>query len=75
MGTQRAIQIWIHDGSDAQRRWAGGVAGEPPAGDGFFVAPTILADLAPDAAAARQEIFGPVGPDLPGSDAPAAWMR
>ncbi len=36
------------------------IVGELPAGDGFFVAPTILADLAPDAAAARQEIFGPV---------------
>ncbi len=36
------------------------IAGETPQGDGFFVPPTILADLANDATAAIQEIFGPV---------------
>ncbi|NND89963.1 MAG: aldehyde dehydrogenase [Granulosicoccus sp.] len=36
------------------------IAGDTPKGDGFFVPPTILADLAPDAIAASQEIFGPV---------------
>ena len=36
------------------------IAGETPQGDGFFVPPTILADLANDATAASQEIFGPV---------------
>lgn len=36
------------------------IAGESPTGDGFFVAPTILADLAPDANAVSEEIFGPV---------------
>ena len=36
------------------------IAGSTPDGDGLFVAPTILADLSPDAAAANQEIFGPV---------------
>ena len=36
------------------------ITGETPQGDGLFVPPTILADLAPDATAASQEIFGPV---------------
>ncbi|MFT4727200.1 MAG: aldehyde dehydrogenase (NAD+) [Granulosicoccus sp.] len=36
------------------------IAADLPAGEGFFVAPTILTDLAPDADAATQEIFGPV---------------
>jgi 1-pyrroline-5-carboxylate dehydrogenase len=29
-------------------------------GDGYFVQPTVIADLAPDAKVAREEIFGPV---------------
>ncbi len=43
-----------------QREGARVIADATPAGDGFFVAPTILIDLAPYAAAARQEIFDPV---------------
>jgi acyl-CoA reductase-like NAD-dependent aldehyde dehydrogenase len=34
--------------------------GARPAGRGFFVAPTVLDGVAPSAAAARHEIFGPV---------------
>ncbi len=44
------------------------ISGETPDGDGLFVSPTILADLAVDAAAARQEIFGPVVTSLAFSD-------
>jgi phenylacetaldehyde dehydrogenase len=29
-------------------------------GDGFFFSPTVIADLAPDSAVVREEIFGPV---------------
>jgi aldehyde dehydrogenase (NAD+) len=37
-------------------------------GDGFYVAPTILADVDPDSAAAREEIFGPVACAFPFDD-------
>jgi acyl-CoA reductase-like NAD-dependent aldehyde dehydrogenase len=33
--------------------------------DGFFVQPTVLADVAPDSALAQQEVFGPVLSILP----------
>lgn len=44
------------------------IAGDTPDGEGLFVSPTILADLAADAAAANQEIFGPVVTSLAFSD-------
>jgi RHH-type proline utilization regulon transcriptional repressor/proline dehydrogenase/delta 1-pyrroline-5-carboxylate dehydrogenase len=34
--------------------------GEVPAGDGYFIAPTIFAEVRPDARIAQEEIFGPV---------------
>ena len=34
--------------------------GEAPAGDGYFVGPTILVDVKPDMSVVREEIFGPV---------------
>jgi acyl-CoA reductase-like NAD-dependent aldehyde dehydrogenase len=34
--------------------------GPPPDGDGFFVAPTVLADVAQDSPLVQEEIFGPV---------------
>jgi len=44
------------------------ITNDPPADDGLFVSPTILADLSVDAAAANQEIFGPVVTSLAFSD-------
>lgn len=35
-------------------------AGKVPPGDGYFVAPTLFIDAAPDSQIAREEIFGPV---------------
>ena len=34
--------------------------GKVPEGDGFFIAPTIFAEVAPTARVAKEEIFGPV---------------
>ena len=38
------------------------VGGSPVAGDGYFYQPTVLANVANDAAILGQEIFGPVAP-------------
>jgi succinate-semialdehyde dehydrogenase / glutarate-semialdehyde dehydrogenase len=38
------------------------VGGEPVNGRGYFFAPTVLAEVPPDARALREEIFGPVAP-------------
>jgi betaine-aldehyde dehydrogenase len=37
-------------------------------GDGYFVEPTVFADVARDATIAREEIFGPVGAVMPFDD-------
>jgi betaine-aldehyde dehydrogenase len=36
------------------------IRGEQPDGPGYWFAPTVLAPVAPDARAAREEIFGPI---------------
>lgn len=36
------------------------MGGEPLPGPGFFIAPTVLADVTPEMRVAREEIFGPV---------------
>jgi succinate-semialdehyde dehydrogenase/glutarate-semialdehyde dehydrogenase len=47
---------------DGARVLVGGAAGD---GDGHFYPPTVLADVAVDAAIVRTEIFGPVAPVCP----------
>ncbi|MGD0198584.1 MAG: aldehyde dehydrogenase family protein [Solirubrobacteraceae bacterium] len=42
--------------------------GSAPGGPGFWFAPTVLAPIAPDARAVREEIFGPVVAVLPFKD-------
>jgi acyl-CoA reductase-like NAD-dependent aldehyde dehydrogenase len=53
--------------SDAVGEGATAVAGgqRPDLDDGFYVAPTLLADATNDMAAAQEEIFGPVGVAIP----------
>ncbi len=36
------------------------LGGAPVAGEGYFIAPTIIADIAPDARLSQEEVFGPV---------------
>jgi 1-pyrroline-5-carboxylate dehydrogenase len=50
---------YIEIGKQEGRLVAGGCAVETPEG-GYFIAPTIFSDVAPDARLAQEEIFGPV---------------
>ena len=54
---QRHIQIGVDEGA----RLVCGGAGRPDGrNQGYFVKPTVFADVAPDMTIAREEIFGPV---------------
>jgi acyl-CoA reductase-like NAD-dependent aldehyde dehydrogenase len=44
------------------------VGGEPGSGKGYFVKPTLFADVKNDMRIAREEIFGPVGAAIPFKD-------
>ncbi len=50
---------YIEVGKQEGRLVAGGNAVESP-GNGYFIAPTIFSDIAPNARLAQEEIFGPV---------------
>jgi 1-pyrroline-5-carboxylate dehydrogenase len=54
---RKKILEYIETGKKEGRVIAGG---EPMEGDGSFVAPTVIADVAPDAVISQEEIFGPV---------------
>ena len=56
--SMKSILDYIETGKKEGRLVAGGSALE---GDGgYFIAPTVIADVAPDARIAQEEIFGPV---------------
>jgi 1-pyrroline-5-carboxylate dehydrogenase len=52
-----SIQGYIEVGKQEGRLVMGGGAGSP---EGYFIQPTIFADVPPDARIAQEEIFGPV---------------
>jgi 1-pyrroline-5-carboxylate dehydrogenase len=54
-----SILGYIATGKKEGRLIAGGSAAETKAG-GYFIEPTVIADIAPDAVIAQEEIFGPV---------------
>ncbi len=54
---QQTIMDYINVGKREGRLAAGG---EPGDGEGFFVQPTVFADIDPQARIAQEEIFGPV---------------
>lgn len=56
-GAMRSIMEYIDIGKNEGRLLAGGEKGP---GDGYFIQPTIFADVDPKARIAREEIFGPV---------------
>jgi len=58
---QERVQTWIRRGCDEGATLAVGGAEAPPELDkGFYVQPTVFADVTADMAIAREEIFGPV---------------
>jgi aldehyde dehydrogenase (NAD+) len=54
--------------SEGARLVAGGPGDVPEAGPGYFIRPTVFADVDPNMAIAQQEIFGPVLSALPFDD-------
>ncbi len=54
---QEKILRYAETGAREGRLLTGAEKGDP---DGFFVKPTVVADVAPDATIAQEEIFGPV---------------
>jgi 1-pyrroline-5-carboxylate dehydrogenase len=58
-GALRTVQEYIAAGKGEGRLVAGGEAIDTPE-KGYFVQPTVIADVAPDARISQEEIFGPV---------------
>jgi 1-pyrroline-5-carboxylate dehydrogenase len=56
-GARRSILSYIETGKKEGRLIAGG---SPTPGDGYFVPPTVIADVEPSAKIFQEEIFGPV---------------
>ncbi len=56
-GARRSILNYIEIGKKEGRLIAGG---KPAFGEGYFVQPTVIADVPPDARIFQEEIFGPV---------------
>ena len=57
-GSYSSIMTYIQKGvRDGGRIVAGGA---PGSSDGYFIQPTVIADVTPDATIAQEEIFGPV---------------
>jgi 1-pyrroline-5-carboxylate dehydrogenase len=53
----KSILNYIETGKGEGRLLLGGERGP---GEGYFITPTIIADVAPDATISQEEIFGPV---------------
>ena len=56
-GALRKIQRYVETGTKEGKLIAGG---RRAAGDGYFVEPTVIVDVGPNATIAQEEIFGPV---------------
>jgi 1-pyrroline-5-carboxylate dehydrogenase len=57
----RTISGYIETGlKEGGRLMTGGNPQDPEASGGYYIPPTIIADVAPDATIAQEEIFGPV---------------
>jgi 1-pyrroline-5-carboxylate dehydrogenase len=63
--SMKTILDYIEVGKKEGRLLTGGGAA---AGDGFFIQPTVIADVSPKARIAQEEIFGPVLAVIPAKD-------
>ncbi|MGO9820241.1 MAG: aldehyde dehydrogenase family protein [Solirubrobacteraceae bacterium] len=61
-GQRSTVASFVEDGAPVA------VRGNAPSGSGYWFAPTVLCPVAPDARAAREEIFGPVAVVIPFAD-------
>jgi acyl-CoA reductase-like NAD-dependent aldehyde dehydrogenase len=61
-GQRASVASYVGDGAPVAIR------GSAPDGPGYWFAPTVLCPVAPDARAAREEIFGPVAVVIPFDD-------
>jgi 1-pyrroline-5-carboxylate dehydrogenase len=66
-GAMKTIQGYIDIGNKEGRLIAGGKAITTPE-DGYYLQPTVFADIAPDSRIAQEEIFGPVLAIIKASD-------
>jgi acyl-CoA reductase-like NAD-dependent aldehyde dehydrogenase len=62
---RRVLEAAAEAAAAGGRLLAGGTAGD---GDGWFVAPTLVDGLAPDARLAQEEVFGPIAVVLAAAD-------
>jgi len=63
--SMKSILDYIEVGKKEGRLIAGG---GPAGGDGYFIQPTVIADVAPKARISQEEIFGPVLAVIPAKD-------
>ncbi len=66
--SMKSILDYIEVGKKEGRVVTGGGPAKTPAGDGYFIAPTVIADVNPKARIAQEEIFGPVLAVIPAKD-------
>ena len=63
--SMKSILDYIEVGKKEGRLLSGG---RPAGGDGYFIEPTVIADVSPKARIAQEEIFGPVLAVIPATD-------
>jgi 1-pyrroline-5-carboxylate dehydrogenase len=64
-GAEKNILEYVETGKREGKLLAGG---EKAPGDGYFIRPTVIADVKPEAKIAQEEIFGPVLAVIPAKD-------
>ncbi len=64
----KSILDYIEVGKKEGKLVAGGGPAKTAGGDGYFIAPTVIADVNPKARIAQEEIFGPVLAVIPAKD-------